>query len=47
MHVNGSTPSAKESVIKPVITALRILVRRGTVTKDGVARGAPWAIAAP
>ena len=47
MHANGITPSAKESVIKPVIAALRILVRRGTVTKDGVARGSRWAIAAP
>ena len=45
MHANGITPAAQESVIKPVIAALRILVRRGTVTKTGVARGARWAIA--
>jgi hypothetical protein len=44
MHANGITPSAKEPVIKPVITTLRILVRRGTVTKDGIAHGARWAI---
>ena len=37
-----TTPSAKESVIKPVIAALRILVRRGTVTKAGVAAGSRW-----
>jgi hypothetical protein len=44
MHANGITPAAKESVIKPVIAALRVLVRRGTVVKTGVANGARWAI---
>jgi hypothetical protein len=47
MHANGITPSAKESVIKPVITALRILVRRGTVTKTGAGPASRWAIMAP
>ena len=44
MHANGITPSAKESVIKPVIAALRILVRRGTVTKTGAGPASRWAI---
>jgi len=44
MHANGITPNAKESVIKPVIAALRILVRRGTVTKSGTSRDARWSI---
>lgn len=35
----------KESVIKPVIAALRVLVRQGTVTETGVARGALWSLA--
>ena len=45
MHANGITPAAKESVIKPVITALRVLVRRGTVTKTGAGPASRWAIA--
>ena len=45
MHANGITPSAKESVIKPVIAALRILVRRGIVTKAGAGPASRWAIA--
>jgi hypothetical protein len=44
MHANGITPAAKESVIKPVIAALRILVRRGTVTKTGVGPASRWSI---
>jgi uncharacterized membrane-anchored protein len=44
MHANGITPSAKESVIKPVIAALRVLVRRGTVTKTGAGPASRWAI---
>ncbi len=44
MHANGITPSAKESVIKPVIAALRIFVRRGTVTKTGAGPASRWAI---
>jgi hypothetical protein len=44
MHANGITSNAKEAVIGPVIAALRILVRRGTVTKTGVAHGARWSI---
>ena len=45
MHANGITPSAKESVTKPIITALRILVRRGTVTKAGAGPSSRWSIA--
>jgi hypothetical protein len=44
MHANGITPSAKESVIKPVIAALRVLVRRGTVTKTGAGPASRWVI---
>jgi hypothetical protein len=46
MHANGITPSAKEAVIKPVIAALRVLVRRRTVTKTGAGPASRWSITA-
>jgi hypothetical protein len=47
IHANGITPNALESVTKPVIASLRVLVRRGTVTKTGTSRDSRWSITPP